>query len=66
MVEAMTVQGAQKQLSNIEASLTRAINQIRGSCIEVEIKKRMVEDLNEVAFEVHHLAPVYKGVDNES
>ena len=55
MVEATTVQDAEKQLGNIEASLNRVINQIRESCIEVEIKKRMLEDLNEMAFEVHHL-----------
>ena len=49
---------AQKQLKNIETSLNRVINQVRASCIELETKQRMVEDLTEMAFEVHHLTPV--------
>ena len=57
-VEIMTVQEAERQLRNIEASLTRAINQIRSSCINLLDKQRFVEDLNEIAFEIHHLTPI--------
>ena len=57
MVELMTVQEAERQLRNIEASLTRTINQIRSSCINLPDKQRFVEDLNEIAFEIHHLTP---------
>jgi hypothetical protein len=56
-VTPITKEDAQKQLHDIEASLNRTINQIRGSCIETDTKQRMVEDLNETAFEVHHLTP---------
>ena len=52
-----SVSDAEKQLKNIEASLTRAINQIRSSCINLPDKQRFVEDLNEIAFEIHHLTP---------
>ena len=58
MAELVSVYDAEKQLRNIEASLTRAINQIRSSCINLPDKQRFVEDLNEVAFEIHHLTPV--------
>ena len=51
----MEIQEAEKQLRNIEISLNRVINQIRGSCIETDSKRQMVDDLNEIAFEVHHL-----------
>lgn len=58
MTELVSVYDAEKQLRNIEASLTRAINQIRSSCINLPDKQRFVEDLNEIAFEIHHLTPV--------
>ncbi len=48
---------AQKQLRDIEVSLNRVINQVRASCIDVETKAQMVNELNEMAFEVHHLTP---------
>ena len=49
MVELATVPDAERQLRNIEASLTRAINQIRSSCINLPDKQRFVEDLNEIS-----------------
>ena len=58
MAELVSVYDAEKQLRNIEASLTRAINQIRSSCINLLDKQRFVEDLNEIAFEIHHLTPI--------
>lgn len=56
--QAENIEQAQKELKNIETSLNRVINQVRSSCIELEIKKRMVDELTEMAFEVHHLTPV--------
>lgn len=58
---AMTIEQARKELNNIEASFNRAINQIRRSCIDVEIKRRMLEDLNDMASEVHHLVIIGDG-----
>lgn len=57
---ANTIAEASKELTNIKASLTRAINQITASCIDEEIKQRFLEDLSEIAFEIHHMAPIRK------
>lgn len=55
---------AMHQLEEIQKSFTRLINQLRSSCIALEIKKPMVDELQEMASEVHHLAPVE--VSNEA
>lgn len=49
---------AMKELANIEASVKRLLTQVENSSIEPELKDRILEDLKEVGFEVHHLAPV--------
>ena len=50
----------ERELRNIESSFNRVINQIDKSCIDIEIKERMLEELRESAFEIHHLVPVKK------
>jgi PRTRC genetic system protein C len=55
-----TVADGEKQIANIQASFTRLINQIRSSCIETETKERFVEDLNEMASELHHMVVTLK------
>lgn len=53
---AETTEEATKELANIETSLNRVINQIRRSCIKVEEKGRLLDELNDIASEIHHMA----------
>lgn len=58
---AETIEEAQEELKNIEASLKRAITQIENSSIETSMKSSFVADLGEIASDIHHLAPFFKG-----
>lgn len=49
-----------KQIKQIEAAIKGAITQIEKSDIEKSLKEGYIADLQEVAFEIHHLAPSEK------
>lgn len=46
------------ELEEIGKSFTRLMNQVEKSSIADEIKKPMLDDLQEMAGEVHHLVPI--------
>lgn len=66
MSEALLASHALRQLRAIESSINRLITQVKASCIDEKIKEGYVDELGEMAFEIHHLSPVTENTPKDS
>lgn len=54
------VNEAVHELERINVSFNRLISQVEKSHIDNNLKEKYAEELKEMAFEIHHLAPIVK------
>lgn len=54
------VNEAVHELECINVSFNRLISQVEKSHIDNNLKEKYAEELKEMAFEIHHLAPIVK------